>query len=136
MQGETKEKTKNNVEQTKHTTKWQVSFWGIRLTTLTIVLVNVIFYITLRGDYGSGDTIFKFSVIGAIYLMIIGVFLFPLLIKSPADGMFVFVALSIVGCVAKLAVRADLLEIYSAIIALIIGPIGFMVFLVALTKKR
>ena len=136
MQEEKVEKTNDNLEQVQPTTKRQVSLWGIRLTAVTVVLVNVIIYIALRGDYGSGNTIFKFSVIGSAYLMIIGIFLFRLLMKSPADGMFVFVALSLVGCVARLAVHAVLLEIYSSITALIIGPIGFMVYLIALIGKR
>ena len=136
MQEEKMKKTNDNIEQVKPTTKRQTSLWGIRLTAFTVVLVNVIIYIALQGNYGSGNTIFKFSVIGSAYLMIIGIFLFPLLMKSPADGMLVFVALSLVGCVARLAVHADILEIYSAITALIIGPIGFMVFLIVLINKR
>jgi len=45
----------DNIGQVKSTTKGQKSLWGIRLTALTVVLVNVIIYIALRGNYGSGN---------------------------------------------------------------------------------
>jgi len=104
------------------------NLWGIRIATALIVIANLIAFAVVESGYHAGKSIFKYSTYGGVLLFLMAGLLFPLFKRSPSDGIMLSVALCLVGASANLSSHVDAIEISAAIAAMIVGPIGFIVF--------
>lgn len=110
--------------------------WGIRLAVGAIVLANLIAFGVIEGGYNRDVQITKFAAAGGFYLLALGAFLYRRLKHSPGDGVFVAIALSLVGSAANLSSHDDLVEACGAIAAVIVGPVGFLAYGVRWVRPR
>ena len=106
----------------------QSSLWGVRFAVSLIVLSNLLAFAVIEGGYSHGKSIFKFSTLGAFYLVAIAILLFRRLRRSPADGLLVGIGLSLVGASANLSSHVDSVEVVGAIAAMVLGPLACLVY--------
>lgn len=110
--------------------------WGIRLAVAAIILANVIAFAAVERGYNAGKAVTKFSTVGTFYLAAIGIFMYPRLKLSPGDGLFVAIALSLIGATATSTTDVDVLEVFSLMAAATIGPACFVLYGIRMVRDR